>query len=107
MNEFEYLRDSKNTINWKSYKEKPENGTEVWVLLHHWKKHFPSSFEIKAGEVEYGQGGVWRVNTCDYSGCGNYSFYPNNGYNSSHEELFNFWCDKWEIPVPFEMIRND
>src|SRR5665213_3024042 len=98
MKEFEYLRDSKNKINWKSCKEKPDNGTEVWVLLCHWKQHFPSSFEIKAGEVESGEGGVWRVNTDDYSGGGNYSFYPKLKYslNSSYDEVFEFWCDKWE-----------
>lgn len=90
-------------INWKRFDlEQPEQDQEVWVLQWHNKGHFPSSFEIAAGECEYGNNGSWRVNTCDYNGGGSECFYPND-----YDNGFIYWCDKWEISVPEEMISWD
>ena len=95
-----YRKNIINKINWKRFdEEKPEDGIEIWVLLWHSKGHFPSSFEIRAGQVETGDDGSWRVNTCDYDGGGCNCFYPDN-----YDNGFLFWCDKWEISIPEELI---
>jgi hypothetical protein len=95
-----------NKITWKSWEEKPEEGKKIWVLLWHSKGHFPSSFQIAAGEVEYSNEYqnemTWRVNTCDYDGAGCNCYYPNQ-----YDNGFLWWCDKWEISVPEDMISWD
>lgn len=95
-----YRTSIKNKIDWKTWEDKPCDGKEIWVLKWHNKGHFPSSFEIVGGEVESGNDGSWRVNTCDNDGKGSNCFYPNN-----YDDGFLYWCDKWEISIPEEMIN--
>ncbi len=90
----------KHWIDWKSADIKPPEGEEIWVLGWHNKGHFPSSFKIAGGEVETGSDGTWRVNTCDNDGAGSHCFYPND-----YDDGFKYWCFKWEISVPEEMIN--
>ncbi len=108
MNENDELKNKyrlylENKILWKRFdQEIPKDGQEIWVLLWHQKGHFPSSFQICAGEVEIAESGKWRVNTCDYDGGGSHCFYPNQ-----YDEGFLFWCDKWQISIPEEHISWD
>jgi len=94
-------------INWKHIeKEKPIQGEEIWVLLYHWKQHFPSSFQIAAGFVEYEKDENCRVNTLDYDGSGCHCFYPENDPSATgFDEHFEYWCNKEEINVPQELIE--
>jgi len=98
------------TINWRPCWERPKDGQEIWVLKSHWKGYFPSSFEICAGEVESTIEGEWRVNSCDYDGGGSNCSYPlhkdNSTASSMDAETFCFWCEKNEITVPKELIRE-
>lgn len=89
----------RNKINWRHFSEKPEDDSEVWVLLWHQKGHFPASFQICAGLVETGKDDTWRVNTMDYDGGGAHCYYPD-----SYDQGFLYWCDKWEISIPEELI---
>jgi hypothetical protein len=90
-------------INWKHIdKEKPIDRQRVWVITSHWKRNFPGSFRICSGEVEYGNDGSYRVNTCDDFGEGLFCFYPNIKQNRSFDELFDYWCDQYEINFPNE-----
>lgn len=97
-----YRSSCKNHINWKHWTEKPKERIEIWFLKWHSKCHFPSSFQIYGGEVEYVENDIWRVNTCDYDGGGCHCFYSDE-YNNG----FLFWYDKWEINIPEEMIKWD
>jgi hypothetical protein len=92
-----YRNNIVHMIPWKPLDPRPGDGKEIWILKYHPKCHFPSSFEIVAGEVETGVGGSWRINSSDYDGYGLTVHYPN--------EDFKYWCDKWEISVPEEMIN--
>lgn len=91
-------------VDWKPCSVKPDDGDEVWILMCHWKGHFPSSFEIHAGEVESCHDGEWRVNSCDYDGGGSYCYYPTGNPKPFSIETFSHWCNKWEISVPEELI---
>lgn len=95
-----YRKSLAHIIPWKKWdEEKPPEDIEIWVLQHHWKGHFPSSFELAAGVVEYGREKTWRVNTYDYDGGGL------NCYTAGED--FSYWCHKWEISVPEELISWD
>lgn len=87
-------------INWKSAEQVPKEGDEIWILMSHWKSYWPSSYNIAAGEVEFGKDGCWRVNTCDYDGCGSHCYYPSTSNYSYKDEVFNYWCEKEEITAP-------
>lgn len=92
-------------INWMlASDEKPKNDEPVWVLLDHYKRHYPASFKIAGGMCEYGINGHWRVCTDDYDGCGSNSFYPEND-SSSYDESFSYWCRPEDIKIPEEMIE--
>lgn len=105
-NKHKYIEKTKNKIEWNSCEIIPPNGIEIWVLLDHWKHHFPSSFQICAGEVEHGVD-EWRVNTCDYDGAGCHCFYPEGPGSYEHDSVFSYWCHKWQIYIPENIIDFD
>jgi hypothetical protein len=100
-----YASKIKHRIDWVSCEIKPPEGQEIWVLKNHWKNHFPSSFEIAAGQMETASDGTWRVNTCDYTGGGLSSYYPEHAPDEFNCETYSYWCHKYEIYIPEELIQ--
>lgn len=98
------------TIEWKDPNlELPQDGECVAALRYHWKQCWPLSVEIMFGEVESYQHvdgyRVARVNTCDFTGGGNYhwNFPVNKYFDSDHIAA---WAYSKEFKRPEFLIHN-
>ena len=95
-------------IEWKNpEKEWPQQGEIVWCVYRHNKREYPQSYQIMAGEVEVSNEGSIRVNSCDYTGCGNWSVYlkySNDKY--CLDDIALAWCYRKAFVLPDWLLKS-
>lgn len=100
-----YRQTVSSRINWISvHKKKPFDGEEVWILFSDPMGHYPTSFKIVAGEVQYISKNQWVVNTFEFFGHPSLIYYPKESKDDADYDKFQFWCDKYEIYIPEVLI---
>ncbi len=86
----------------------PPDGTFVACMSYHWKECWPLSAEIIFGEVEsyINDDGnrVARVNTCDFTGGGNYKW--NFPVEFLDHDCICAWCFSSEFEKP-DFLRHN
>lgn len=97
-------------INWKNpLEEMPEDGAHVACMQYYWKQCWPLSAEIIFGEVEsyIDEDGkrIVKVNTCDYTGAGNYCWYfP--VFQNTNSDCIRAWAYASDFKKPSFLDHN-